>query len=172
MRSKSSDAFLAAPSQDAKPEAVDLVRNWSRQDVAGDRMVVEPPSDHGSQPRPTSTTGSCMRRLNCTLISCSFARIRLAIDFRLIVNAPFRVVPQQCVKPRKSNVSGLPAPPPLVLRPHSDRTRSGGSSPGAAGGRTSQLAPQFPEAAFGVHPVLESHDEIVGVADDDNVPRA
>ena len=38
------------------------------------------------------------------------ARIRLAIDFRLIVNHPFLVFPQQCVKPRKSNVSGLPSP--------------------------------------------------------------
>jgi hypothetical protein len=34
--------------------------------------------------------------------------MRLAMLRRVILNAPRRVCPQQCVNPRKSNVSGLP----------------------------------------------------------------
>jgi hypothetical protein len=36
--------------------------------------------------------------------------MRLRIEMRLTVNQPLLFFPQMCVKPRKSNVSGLPSP--------------------------------------------------------------
>jgi len=44
------------------------------------------------------------------LTACSVARRRLALVSRRTMNLPFRVCPQQCVKPRKSKVCGLACP--------------------------------------------------------------
>src|SRR5215472_11419694 len=51
-----------------------------------------------------------MRSRICCLMSRSFARMRLRIVLRLTVNRPSLFFPLMCVKPRKSNVSGLPSP--------------------------------------------------------------
>jgi hypothetical protein len=74
-----------------------------------------------------------MRRLSWSLTILSFARIRFAIVIRLIQNRPLLDFPQMCVKPRKSNVSGLPRPRPARFaaanRPNSiSRVLSGCSS--------------------------------------------
>ncbi len=47
---------------------------------------------------------------NFARIAFSVARIRFFTVSRSILNPPFRVVLQQCVNPRKSNVSGFPSP--------------------------------------------------------------
>src|SRR5215472_1340879 len=60
--------------------------------------------------RPCSGTGSCRRCLSWSLTSFSFARIRFEIVIRLTWKRPVPVFAQMCVKPRKSNVSGFPAP--------------------------------------------------------------
>jgi hypothetical protein len=52
----------------------------------------------------------CMRLRNSLASSANFARFFLAMVLRLTQNAPWRVVLQIWVKPRKSNVSGLPSP--------------------------------------------------------------
>jgi hypothetical protein len=68
------------------------------------------PSNTLRSHRPWSGTGSCRRRLNCSLTAFSFPRMRFAIVTRLIQNVPFRDLAQMCVNPKKSNVSGLPRP--------------------------------------------------------------
>jgi hypothetical protein len=60
--------------------------------------------------RPCSGMGWCMRCLSWSLTRLSCARIRFEIVIRFTQNRPFPVVAQMCVKPRKSNVSGLPLP--------------------------------------------------------------
>src|SRR5258705_1457595 len=52
--------------------------------------------------------GSCIRLRNSILTSCSFFSIRFLIVLRPITNEPhLRDRVQKCVKPRKSNGSGL-----------------------------------------------------------------
>ena len=51
-----------------------------------------------------------MRSRSCCLTSRSFAPMRLRIVLRLTVNRPNLFFPLMCLKPRKSNVSGLPSP--------------------------------------------------------------
>jgi hypothetical protein len=51
------------------------------------------------------------------LTACSLARRRLALVSRRTMNLPFLVLPQQCVKPRKSKVSGLPCPSAASVLP-------------------------------------------------------
>ncbi len=60
---------------------------------------------------PVFAMGSCHRRRNAILIACNRASIRFLIVLRPMTKDPViqdRV--QKCVKPRKSNVSGLPCP--------------------------------------------------------------
>ena len=58
--------------------------------------------------RPCSGMGWCRRRFSWSLTAFSFARIRFEIVIRLSQNRPLLDFAQMCVKPRKSNVSGLP----------------------------------------------------------------
>src|SRR5438876_10882251 len=51
-----------------------------------------------------------MRSRSCCLTSRSLARMRLRIVVRRTMNRPNPFFPLMCVKPRKSNVSGLPSP--------------------------------------------------------------
>ena len=54
-----SASFLAPPTQDATPESLDLsTKCVETAEVAGDRVVVEPPLDHGSKPSPSWHTDS------------------------------------------------------------------------------------------------------------------
>ena len=62
-------------------------------------------------------------RLIWSLTSPSLARIRFVMVLRLHQKRPSFVLPQMCVKPRKSNVSGLPTPRVLAVWAHNDRTR-------------------------------------------------
>src|SRR6266536_455388 len=57
-----------------------------------------------------------MRRLSWSLTAFSLARIRFEIVIRLTQNRPLFDLAQMCVKPRKSNVSGLPSPRPARSR--------------------------------------------------------
>ena len=87
--------FLTAPSQNAKPDAAHLAaKPVQTRAVSRYRMIVEPTPTTDRSHSPISVTVLCMCLLSCALISNSFARMRLAIDCRLIVNAPFRVFPQ------------------------------------------------------------------------------
>jgi hypothetical protein len=73
-------------------------------------VVVEIPLDTRFNNLPTMATDSCRRRISYTRISLSVARIRFFTDRRMTLNRPCLSVPQQCVDPRKSNVSGLLCP--------------------------------------------------------------
>ena len=75
-----------------------------------------------------------------------------------------------CVKPRKSNVSGLPRPPPLAVQ--------GGEPPELDQPRLVdvqlQAEPREPLAKIGVEPfgvvtMLKAHDEVIREAHDDHV---
>jgi hypothetical protein len=78
-------------------------------------VVVEIPLDTRFNNLPTMATDSCRRRISYTRISLSVARIRFFTDRRMTLNRPCLSVPQQCVDPRKSNVSGLLCPRRLRL---------------------------------------------------------
>ena len=78
-------------------------------------VVVEIPLDTRFNNLPTMATDSCRRRISYTRISLSVARIRFFTVRRMTLNRPCLSVPQQCVNPRKSNVSGLLFPRRLRL---------------------------------------------------------
>jgi hypothetical protein len=52
----------------------------------------------------------CMRLRRSSLTACSLARSRLALVIRKTMNSPFRVLPQQCIKPRKAKASAMLCP--------------------------------------------------------------
>jgi len=87
-------------------------------------LVAHVPHEHGLQPLPDLRRGSCMRRRSSVFTSRSFACNLVRIVRRYTVNRPLLLVlPQMCVKPRKSKVSGSPVPAAFDFRPQSGRTR-------------------------------------------------
>ena len=89
---------------------------------------------------PCSGIGWCIRRRSSPLMSRSFARMRSRRVFRLSWKSPRRDVPQMNVNPKNVNVSGLPRPRSLAVRPpQSGRTRSGESCPDGATARIPQV---------------------------------
>src|SRR6266436_4627949 len=85
--------------------------------------------------------GSCIRLRNSILTSCSFFSIRFLIVLRPITNEPhLRDRVQKCVKPRKSNGSGLPSPCSSTPRERGSRrpSRRSAMSRSAARARTGQ----------------------------------
>ncbi len=61
--------------------------------------------------RPTTATGSWRRRISVSRMVVSVVRMRFLIVRRTILKPPsLRRLPQQCVNPRKSKVSGLRIP--------------------------------------------------------------
>src|SRR5919109_4173919 len=114
--------------------------------------------------RPCSGTGSCRRCLSWSLTSFSFARIRFEIVIRLTWKRPARVFPQMCVKPRKSDVSGFPAPgrePAELDQARLARVQLQGES--------REPVAEVPQELPGVSQMLEPGDEVVGEAHDDHV---
>ena len=104
------------------------------------------------------------------MTSFSLARIRFEIVIRLTQNRPLFDFAQMCVKPRKSNVSGLP-------RPRAARF-AGGEPPelDQPGLVRVQLQPELREPLakigqepLGVLPMLEPDDEVVREPHDDHV---
>ena len=61
---------------------------------------------------PARGSGDAMRRRISVLTEISFARIFFLLVTRLSLNRPFLVFAQMCVRPRNSNVSGLPVAAP------------------------------------------------------------
>src|SRR6267378_8177451 len=114
--------------------------------------------------------GQCRRRLSWSLTSASFARIRFEIVTRLTQNRPFFDFPHMCVKPKKSNVSGLPKPRfprrSAAYRPNSiSRVLSGW-----------EFQPKLREPLTKLHQeplrvllILEPDDEVVRPAHDDHI---
>src|SRR4029077_20866590 len=74
------------------------------------RIVVEVPLHDRLEPLAGLAHRIVLRSRSCCLMSRSFAPMRLRIVLRLTVNRPNLFFPLMCVKPRKSNVSGLPSP--------------------------------------------------------------
>src|SRR6266446_4324322 len=90
--------------------------------------------------------GSCIRLRNSILTSCSFFSIRFLIVLRPITNEPhLRDRVQKCVKPRKSNGSGLPSPCSSTPRERGSRrpSRRSAMSRTTARARTGQDRPSL-----------------------------
>ena len=106
-----------------------------------------------------------------SLTSRSLARIRFEIVIRASLKRPFLVFAQMCVKPRNSNVSGLPRPRARSSLggepPELDQARLLGVQLQA---RTSRAAREArPRNRSRVLPMLEAHHEVVREAHDDHV---
>ena len=102
---------LAAAPERLEPEPCHLrPEGRHRVDVAGHGVVGEVPSHHACQPSPLFGDGLMPASPESVFDLCSFARIRFEMVMRLSQKRPSLVFPQKCVKPRKSNVSGLPRP--------------------------------------------------------------
>jgi len=82
----------------------------TRLDVVWDCVVGHVASHHTVQPTTQMRDRLVHTAFQFSLILTSAIRIRLAIVTRLSLNRPSLLVPQICVNPRKSNVSGLPRP--------------------------------------------------------------
>ena len=107
--------------------------------------------------------------------SFSFSAFSLAWNFfrdvlRWIVKSPRRVLPQMCVKPRKSNVSGLAftafGSPFLCVAPELDQPRLLRVQLQAELGKP---FPQLGQTASGVGFLAEPDHKVVGVAHDDDL---
>ena len=106
---------LAASTQRAEPESLDRRAELVQPSrVAGDGMVIAPAADHARSQDLTSARSGCINAGVAFQFSQLVAHF-LAREMRRMVKSPLRVLPQMWVKPRKSNVSGGPAPR-LVLR--------------------------------------------------------
>jgi hypothetical protein len=102
---------LATPAQGASPEIDDIVaKRREGACVGGHRMVREETSHHSAQPLPCSAMSRCQRRRRSSLISRSSAIFRSRRVWRANRSPPRLDREQIWVKPRKSKVSGLPAP--------------------------------------------------------------
>ena len=86
------------------------------------------------------------------------------------MNHPCRVFPQECVNPRKLKVSGFPSPRrrrcSAASRPNSIRRVLSGCSAQSVG---CEAGPQLGQEPLGIHPMLKTHDEIIGIAHDHHV---
>ena len=104
------------------------------------------------------------------MTSRSLARIRFESVMRLSLNRPFLVFAQMCVKPRNSNVSGLPRPRASPVLggepPELDQPRLLGVQLQA---ELREPCAKIGQEPLGVIPVLEAHHEVVGEAHDDHV---
>src|SRR5713101_10007086 len=108
-----------------------------------------------------------MRSRSCCPTCRSLARMRLQIVVRRTMNRPNPFFPLMCVKPRKSNVSGLPSPLRSRFcsanRPNSIRRVLSGwsSSPNFP-----QTPPQVLQEVICVRLMLESYDGVIRKAED------
>ena len=127
-----------------------------------------PPPRAGTGPA-RQWVGACAVAVR-SLTACSLARSRLALVIRKTMNLPFLVLPQQCVKPRKSKVCGFALSPAASVlageAPELDQPRLVGVQ------RQPELAQPLghlaPEA-LGIVPVLEPGNPVIGIAHDDHV---
>ena len=68
------------------------------------------PAHHAAQPPSLLRDGLIPACSSWSLTSRNFARSRFEIVIRRTQKRPSLILAQMCVKPRKSNVSGLPSP--------------------------------------------------------------
>lgn len=103
---------LTSTQQRMPPCAADLLKESGQPShVVGHRMIVQYPCKTRRSHRPTTSTGSCRRRISVSRMVANVASIRFLIVKRTILKSPLlRRVLQQCVNPRKSKVSGLRIP--------------------------------------------------------------
>jgi hypothetical protein len=143
----SDTALLAASRKHAVPSPAHLSSEGAqRRAIHGDPIVAGIPPTTARSHWPTSGMGSCMRRRSSTSTSPSFACSRLRIVCRSTVNRPLLLFfPHMCIKPRKLNVSGFPAPRLLRSNGPNSRRRvlSGCSSRCDLYTRHGPLWPQF-----------------------------
>src|SRR5712691_3731500 len=116
--------------------------------------------------------GCSMRRRSSSLISRSFADRRSRRLLRRIWNRPCRVRPQIWVKPRKSNVSGLPSPS-LARRAAAERPNvisrvfSGCNVSANSANRSRIMSRKRRPSAVGL--VLEADHDVVRITHDHHV---
>ena len=140
-------------------------------DVAGHGVVGEMASHHARQPAPLLGDGQVPASLEARSFTCfSFARIRFLMVMRRSQKRPSLVFPQMCVKPKKSNVSGLPRPRSdrfwAAKRPNSmRRVLSGCSSRLNFANRSRRSC----EELLCITKMLEPDDEVIGEPGDDHV---
>ena len=87
-----------------------------RRAVVGHRVVVVVPGQDAGEPASLFGDRVMHPPRISVLTACSLARIFFLLVTRLSLNRPRLSFPQMCVKPRKSNVSGLESPRLLSSR--------------------------------------------------------
>ena len=108
-----------------------------------------------------------MRSRSSCLICRSFARMRLRIVVRRTMNRPNPFFPLMCVKPRKSNVSGLPSPSTFpVLFGKSAKLDPARLVRMELQPKLSQTLPQVLQEVICVRLILESRDGVIRETDD------
>jgi hypothetical protein len=114
--------------------------------------------------------GSWRRRISVSFTSPSFVHSRLAAVFRFTMKPPLqRFRPQPWVTPRNVNVSGLPAPRFCLFSAANRLISIGRVFSGATQAELLHPPTEVLEEALGIAAVLESYDEVVGLAHDDHV---
>jgi hypothetical protein len=108
--------------------------------------------------------------MSSVLTSRSFARIRFEIVIRFSRNLPFWVVAQQCVKPKKSKVSGRPRPRAFrrwaANRPNSIKRLLVGQFQVELREPLAKVS----QEPLGVLTMLKARHVVVGEAHEDHVP--
>ena len=88
----------------------DRVKYFTTEDALPPPPYNLPPATNDIVP-PVPWMDSCIRLRSSALMAFCFAAMRLPMVFRITVNRPVLcMLPQMYVKPRKSKVSGSPAP--------------------------------------------------------------
>src|SRR3972149_273845 len=158
--------FLAPPAKEAPPVALDLrVERVERAEVPRDRVVVKPPLDHGAKPSARLLD----RRVHPSL-QLHFDLLQLgphALGNRFAFDGE-RALPRGSATMRETQeVERLRPPLPTVLSPFR-RVAAKLDQSGLLGVKLEaellETFPQRAEESLGITSVLESHDEIVGVA--------
>ena len=104
-------AFLAPTANGTPPERKHPIpKHTQTREVSRYRVVVEVALYDRLEPLSGLGHGIVHASRSCCLTCRSLARMRLRIVVRRTMNRPNPFFPLMCVKPRKSNVSGLPSP--------------------------------------------------------------
>jgi hypothetical protein len=161
--------LLAAPRQCAHPEHHDVVAERRQGIEVSRHRVIGKKARH---PAAATVPGSGSDRASGaeapSLTSLTLARLRSLRVPRKSRNLPRRDRPQIWVKPRKSNVSGLPSPA---------RSRSSAAELDQTGlvrmqgqRKLRQPIPQLRLKPLGIGLVFKAGDDVIGIARQDDVP--
>src|SRR3954463_4128742 len=104
-------AFLASLAEHLPPQPDDAVLEHAQGSIVEDHAVVPVVTLQDlAEPTMLLPHRGCIRCSMSCRTAFNFLTMRLACVFRLTTNRPLLVLPQSCVKPRKSKVSGRRCP--------------------------------------------------------------